>query len=300
MSAIDIHPSLKAIRTTQIGIGVSIVLVIVKAFAGSLGHSYALIADATETGADVFSSTLLWIGLTIALKPADKEHPYGHGKAEPLSSIIISIFLMGAALWIGWHALEFVRTPHAMPKKFTLYILLFVIVVKETMFRYVLKVGKELNSSAVKADAYHHRSDVITSVAAFIGIVIALIAGKGYEGADDWAALLASGIIMYNAVQLIRPGLAEIMDAAPSQEIVDQVRNLAAQVEEVKNIEKCYVRKMGFDYFVDLHIWVDPNLTVEAGHRISHAVKDVLVNSGLNIKDAIIHVEPFMETVQPS
>ena len=293
MAAIDVHPSVKAIRTTQIGIGISIALVFMKAIAGHLGHSYALIADATETGADVFSSTLLWIGLKIAMKPADQEHPYGHGKAEPIVSIIISFFLMGAAIWIAWHAIEFVRTPHDMPKRFTLYILLGVIIIKEGMFRYVLNIANQIGSNAVKADAYHHRSDAITSIAAFIGIVIALIAGKGYEGADDWAALLASGIVFYNAVQLLRPGLAEIMDTAPSGEIVDQVRELAAEVKEVKFIEKCYVRKMGFDYFVDLHIQVDQNLSVAEGHRIAHLVKDKLLESSLSIKDVLVHIEPF-------
>jgi cation diffusion facilitator family transporter len=292
MAAIDIHPSAKAIRTTQIGIAISIILVFLKAIAGHVGHSYALIADATETGADIFSSTLLWIGLKIAMKPADPKHPYGHGKAEPIVSIIISLFLMAAAAWIGWHALEFVRTPHDMPRRFTLYILLVVMIVKEAMFRYVLKVGKQLDSNAVKADAYHHRSDAITSVAAFIGITIALLAGKGYEGADDWAALLASGLIFYNAIQLMRPGLAEIMDAAPSGEIVDKVRVLAAEIAEVKLIEKCYVRKMGFDYFVDLHIEVDPAISVSEGHRISHMVKDKILGSGLSVKDVLIHVEP--------
>jgi cation diffusion facilitator family transporter len=168
-----------------------------------------------------------------------------------------------------------------------------VILIKETMFRYVLKVGTEIESNAVKADAYHHRSDVITSVAALIGIIIALIGGKGYEGADDWAALLASCIIFYNAIQLMRPGFAEIMDAAPSNEIVGKVRELAAGIKEVKEVEKCFVRKMGFDYFVDLHIKVQADLSVSQGHEIAHAVKNQLLRSGLSIKDAIIHVEPF-------
>jgi cation diffusion facilitator family transporter len=294
MAAIDIHPSVKAIRTTQIGIGISIVLVFLKGIAGHLGHSYALIADATETGADVFSSILLWVGLRIAAKPADSSHPYGHGKAEPIASIIISFFLMLAAVWIAWHAVEFIRTPHDLPRRFTLYILLAVIIVKETMFRYVFKVGEQINSNAVKADAYHHRSDAITSIAAFIGITIALIAGKGYEGADDWAALLASGIVFYNAIHLLKPGLAEIMDAAPSSEIVEKVRKLAAEVSEVKLLEKCYVRKMGFDYFVDLHIQINPNISVAEGHRIAHLVKDKLLESSLSIKDVLVHIEPYL------
>jgi cation diffusion facilitator family transporter len=293
MHSKDLHPSIKGMRTTALGIGVSVVLVFVKFLSGYIGHSYALIADASETSADVLSSALLWIGLRISLKPADEEHPYGHGKAEPLAGIVISLFLMGAAVWIAWNAIEFIRTPHQMPRRFTLGILLVVILVKEGMFRYVLKVGKEINSQAVKSDAWHHRSDAIVSIAAFIGILVALLLGPGHESADDWAALIASGIIAYNAIHLLRPALNEIMDAAPSKEIVGRVRQLAAAIPEVKKVEKCFVRKMGFDYYVDLHIQVLPTLTVDEGHAIAHHVKDLLIQSDLRIKDALIHVEPF-------
>jgi cation diffusion facilitator family transporter len=292
MAATDIHPSVTAIRTTILGIVISFILIFVKGIAGYLGHSYALIADATETGADLLSSGLLWLGLRIALKQPDEDHPYGHGKAEPLAAIIVAFFLIAAALWIGIHSLSFINTPHALPEQFTLWVLIFVIVIKETLFRYVLRIGKKINSQAVKADAYHHRSDAITSIAAFIGISIALIGGKGYEGADDWAALIASALILYNAFGIIKPALAEIMDAAPSKEIVMKVRTLANDVKEVKGVEKCYVRKMGFDYYVDLHIEVDGKLTVDEGHRIAHIVKDTLLQSDLRVIDVLVHVEP--------
>ena len=167
------------------------------------------------------------------------------------------------------------------------------IAIKETLFRYVFSVGKKINSEAVKADAHHHRSDAITSVAAFIGISIALIGGKGYEGADDWAALIASGLILYNAFNIIRPALAEIMDAAPSNEIVQKVRKVASSVPLVKDVEKCYVRKMGFDYYVDIHIQVDGKLSVTEGHKIAHEVKDTILKSNLRVTDVLIHVEPF-------
>lgn len=293
MSQSNIHPSVTGMKTTLLGIGISILLVFIKGIAGHLGHSYALIADATETAADVFSSALLWAGLRIALKQPDKEHPYGHGKAEPLAAVIISLFLIAAAAWIAFHSFEFITTPHNMPAKFTLWILALVMIIKETMFRYVLMIGKKINSQAVKADAYHHRSDAITSLAAFIGISIALIGGKGYEGADDWAALIASGLIIYNAIGLLRPALAEIMDAAPSNEIVMKVRKLANTVPDVLAIEKCYVRKMGFDYYVDLHIEVDGKLSVTEGHKIAHMVKDTILKSDLRVIDVLVHVEPF-------
>ncbi len=292
MKDIDLNPSITAIRTTVLGIVISAVLILIKGIAGHFGQSYALIADATESGADILSSALLWIGLRIAVKEPDTEHPYGHGKAEPLAAIVVGLFLLAAAAWIGYHAVGFIDTPHALPKKFTLWILLIVIVVKETLYRYVLSIGRKIDSQAVKADAVHHRSDAITSIAAFIGISVAIIGGKGYEGADDWAALVASVLIVYNAVGIIRPALAEIMDAAPSNEIVQKVRTLSAAIPGVRSIETCYVRKMGFDYFVDLHIEVDGELTVTKGHAIAHAVKDELLRSSLRIKDALIHVEP--------
>lgn len=293
MKKIDIHPSVTAMRTTQLGIGVSVVLIFVKGLAGYFGHSYALIADATESGADILSSGLLWIGLRISLKEPDKEHPYGHGKAEPLAAIAVALFLIGAAFWIAWKAIGFIQTPHQVPHSFTLYVLLLVIGVKEVLYRYVLNIGKKINSQAVKADAHHHRSDSLTSIAAFIGISIALIGGQGYEGADDWAALIASALIFYNAIVILRPALNEIMDAAPSDEIVHKVRRVASSVPQVKAIEKCYVRKMGFDYWVDIHIEVDGNLSVTEGHSISHLVKDAILNSSLRVLNVLVHVEPF-------
>ena len=293
MNHIDIHPYSIAIRTTLYGIAVSVVLIFVKGVSGYLGHSYALIADATESGADILSSGLLWLGLRIAMKKPDKEHPYGHGKAEPLAAMGVSLFLMAAAIWIAYHSVMYINTPHPLPKSFTLLVLLIVIAIKEIMFRYVMNIGKKIDSEAVKADAHHHRSDAITSIAAFIGISIALIGGKGYESADDWAALVASALIFYNAIVILRPSLSEIMDAVPSNEIVGKVKELAASVPEVKGVEKCYVRKMGFDYYVDIHIEVDGKLSVTEGHRIAHLVKDTLLESSLRVTNVLVHVEPF-------
>ena len=296
MQGTDVHPSVRGMRTTMLGIGVSFLLVFIKMAAGHIGHSYALIADATESSADVLSSGLLWIGLRIAQKPPDTEHPYGHGKAEPLAAIVISLFLMAAAVWIGWNAIEFIRTPHPMPRSFTLYVLLGVILVKEGLFRYVLRVGKQIGSQAVRSDAYHHRADAVTSIAAFIGISIALLLGPGHESADDWAALAAACIVLYNAISLLRPAINEVMDAAPSKEIVGRVRHLASENPHVRKVEKCYVRKMGFDYFVDIHIQVDGNLSVTEGHAIAHEVKSTLLESKLRIKDVLVHVEPYKQS----
>lgn len=283
-----------AIRTTQIGIIISIILIFVKGISGHLGQSYALIADATESGADVISSGLLWIALKYAQRPPDKGHPYGHGKAEPVAAILIGFFLLAASAWIAYHSIGFIQTPHDLPKKYTLFILVIVIATKEVLFRYVYSIGKRINSQAVIADAYHHRSDAITSIAAFIGISLAIFLGKGYEGLDDWAALIACLFIIYNAFKIIRPAFEEIMDKAPSDELVAAISRIASLHIEVKRVEKCYVRKMGLDYYVDMHIEVDGNINVFHAHAVSHQVKDELLVSDLHIKDALIHVEPYI------
>lgn len=286
------HPSEKGIKSTLVGIGVSLFLAIIKGVAGFFGNSYALIADAIESFSDVFSSLVLWFGLRLAARPPDEDHPYGHGKAEPIATVIVALALLVAATIITVESIQNLVTPHQVPAPFTLFVLLGVIFTKELMFRYVIKIGHETESSAVKADAFHHRSDAITSGAAFIGIAIALIGGEGYEGADDWAALLAAVVILFNAVRIVKPALAEIMDAAPPEEILEKVKLIAASVENVSGLDKCFVRKMGFDYYVDLHVVVDGNLSVREGHKIAHDVKDAILVAYPRINDVLVHIEP--------
>jgi cation diffusion facilitator family transporter len=286
------HPAVKGMKSTIFGIIGNIFLAVIKGLAGFYGNSYALIADAIESTSDVFSSLIVLLGLKISTKPKDKSHPYGHGKAEPIVAIVVSLTLLGAAIIIAIQSVKEIITPHHTPAAFTLLVLVLVVAVKETLFRYVFKVGHEVQSTAVKTDAWHHRSDAITSVAAFIGISISLIFGKGYEAADDWAALLASGIIAFNAYNLFRPALAEIMDAAPPENLETDIRETAISVDGVLEVEKCFIRKMGFDYFVDLHIKVNGELSVREGHIIAHKAKEALLKSALRIDDVLIHIEP--------
>lgn len=292
------HPSDKGIKSTLIGIVVSLFLAVIKGVAGVLGHSYALIADAIESFSDVFSSLILWFGLKVAARPPDEDHPYGHGKAEPIATIIVGLALLVAATIITVESIQHLITPHTVPAPFTLIVLVLVIVTKEIMFRYVINIGEETESQAVKADAFHHRSDAITSGAAFIGISIALIGGDGYEGADDWAALLAAAVIVFNAVRIVKPAIAEIMDAAPSEELLGRVKIIALSVDMVTGLDKCFVRKMGFDYYVDLHVIVNGNLSVWEGHKIAHDVKDAILEAFPRINDVLIHIEPDRESAK--
>jgi len=282
-------------RPMVLGIVVNFGLALVKFLAGFFGHSYALIADAIESCSDVVTSTGVLLGLRYAAKPADEDHPHGHGKAEPLAATFVSVVLLIIAGSVAVESVHMIHTPHRTPAAYTLIVLIGVLVVKETLFRLTMKVGRDVDSTAVKSEAFHQRSDAITSVAAFIGISVALIGGPGYETADDWAALLASGVIAYNAATLFRNALRELLDKAPPAELADQVSKLATSVAGVLGTHKCFVRKVGLDYLVDLDILVEGEITVRAGHDLAHDVQDKIRAEMPTISRVLVHVEPIDE-----
>ncbi len=281
-----------AIRTTYFSIITNLCLAMIKFITGILGNSYALIADAIESTTDVFASILILLGLKYANRPADKNHPYGHGRIEPLITFVVVGFLITSATIIAYESIHNINTPHQLPKGWTLIILGAIIIWKEISYQIVMKKSKETNSTALKADAWHHRSDAITSVAAFIGILIAVILGKGYENADDWAALLASFFILYNSYKIFRPALGEIMDEHNYDDLVLKIRNISKQVEGVIDTEKCFVRKSGLEYLVDLHVIVEGKISVSQGHKIAHNLKDTLILKIPQINNVLIHIEP--------
>ena len=268
------------------------VLTTVKLVAGIVGHSHALVADAVESLADIFSSVIVWRGLVIADAPADEDHPYGHGKAEPIAAAIVSAMLFLAAAWITIEAFREIREPHSAPAPFTLVVLVVVIIIKENLFRFVLREAAVVESSAVRSDAWHHRSDAITSLAAAIGITVALLGGRGYEMADDVAAIVAAAIIAWNGWRLARPAVNELMDRAPSREMVEHIRRIAETASGVEAVEKCLVRKMGYHYYVDMHVEVDPQMTVQRSHEIAHEVKDRIRSQIDTVRDVLVHIEP--------
>lgn len=277
------------------GIGANAFLATVKGVAGVLGNSYALVADAIESASDVVSSIIVLLGIRVAAAPLSEGHPYGKGRAEPLAAIAVSVALFIAAASIAISSIGEIKVSHHAPAPFTLAVLLAVIVVKEMLFRYVFKVGEDVSSIAVKSDAWHHRSDAITSAAAFIGISIALIGGRGFENADDWAALVAAVVIAINATNLAVPALRELTDASPNKDLEDGIRRVAQEVPGVLGSHKCFVRKVGFDYFVDLDVLVDGSITVKQGHDIAHRVQDHLRQELPMITRTLIHVEPIDE-----
>jgi cation diffusion facilitator family transporter len=288
------------LRATFLGLAANGILTTAKFVAGILGHSYALIADAVESLADIVSSVIVWRGLRLAAEPADEDHPYGHGKAEPLAAAIVSVMLLVAAFWIAIEAFHGIAQPHPTPAPFTLLVLLVVIAIKESLFRFVLRESMLVESSAVHTDAWHHRSDAITSLAAAIGISVALIGGQGYEAADDVAAIVAAGIIAWNGWRLLRPALNELMDRAPGREMIERIRRIGETVPGVEQIEKCLVRKSGYNYYVDLHVEVNPQMTVQRSHDIAHEVKDKIRSEVHTVRDVLIHIEPAKQPQNPN
>lgn len=282
----------KAIKTSYLSIAGNALLAIVKAITGIFGNSYALIADAIESTTDVFSSLLVLLGLKYSSKPPDDNHPYGHGKAEPLITFAVVGFLVISATVIAYESIRHIQTPHSTPEPYTLIVLAIIIVIKEIFYRFVNKKSDETNSTSLKADAWHHRSDAITSLMAFIGISIALYMGEGYENADDWAALFAAGFILYNAYLILRPALGEVMDEHIYDELILNIRTISHRVPGVIKTEKCFVRKTGMTFLVDLHITVNGEISVKEGHDIAHEVKDKLLHEIPKIANVLIHVEP--------
>jgi cation diffusion facilitator family transporter len=276
------------------GIAMNAVLAIVKFAGGIFGNTYALIADAAESALDVVSSLLVWAGFRVASRPPDADHPYGHGKAEPLAALTVAVFIFVMTAWIGVHAIREIITPHQGPKWWTLLLLAVVIAVKLAYSRRLQAASAEAGSTALDVEAVHHWADAVTSAAAFIGIAISLIGGVGWESADDWAALLACAVIAVNGARIVRKALGDVMDTAVPASFENEVRALALVVPGVRALDKVRMRKSGLSYLVDIQVRVDGELTVRAGHDIAHAVKDALLGSARHrISDVTVHVEPM-------
>lgn len=284
-------------RNELVGLGIltviiNVTLMLVKIITGVVGNSYALIADGIESASDIITSLVTWVGFHFSLKPADKEHPYGHGKIESLAGVFSGFSLIAAAGIIAYHSVKEIVTPHLVPAWYTLPVLIIIVIVKETLSRKVLGASDSVSSQALKGDAWHHRSDAITSAAAAIGIAIALFGGPGYEMADDWGALLACIIILINGTLIIRASMHDVLDGAVDQASIDAVHNLVSEIPSVENVEIVKIRKSGIGWFVDMHVWVQPQMTIVDGHALSHKIKAAIMESNKLVYDVMIHLEP--------
>lgn len=283
-------------RLAQLGLVINAVLAVVKLIAGLVGNSYALVADAIESATDMIGSLVVWSGLRIASRDPDDRYPFGYGRAEPLAAATVAALMLGAAIGIAVEAIQEIRTPHHAPEPFTLGVLAAVILIKELLAKRVMRESASTGSVVVKADAWHHRADAITSAAAFVGIAVALLGGPGWEPADDWAALFAAGVISVNGVMLLRSTLDQLMDRAPEPELLSNVSDAALATPGVLAIEKLKIRRSGTALYVDIHVQADPALSLHDAHILSGRVKSAIrarVPAALGV---LIHMEPY-ETV---
>lgn len=287
------HLAQASARLVLRGIALNGALALLKFAGGIFGHTYALIADGVESMLDILSSLLVWAGFRVASRPPDANHPFGHGKAEPLAALSVAAFIFAAAGWIGWHAIHEIITPHRGPHWATLPLLAGIVAVKIWFSRRMHAAGEEAGSTALGAEALHHYSDAVTSGAAFVGIAIAIVGGHGYEAADDWAALIGCVVIAVNGAAMAQRALGDVMDTAVPERFENEVRSHAISVPGVLALDKCRVRKSGLSHLVDIHVRVDGALTVTQGHDIAHGVKDALLASPLRVSDVSVHIEPM-------
>lgn len=288
-------------RVAQAGLIINAGLAAAKLVAGIAGNAYVLVADAVESTADLLGSIVVWGGLRVSARPADDDHPYGHGKAEALAGSVVAVMMLAAAVGIAIEAVRHIRTPHVPPAPWTLAVLVVVVIVKWLLARRVEAVGADIGSTAVRADAWHHLSDAITSAAAFVGIAVALWGsrtgrGHAWAAADDWAALVAAGIIAYNATTLLRRAVDDLMDRMPGDEVTAPVRRIAQGVGGVLAIEKLYVRKAGLGYRVTIHVQADPKMTLDDAHALGHRVQDAIHDGEPRVTAVLVHMEPYERT----
>ncbi len=287
------HPAARAAsRAVFVGLVVNALLAGAKLVAGVLGNSYALVADAAESGFDILGSLVVLGGMRIAARSEDDAYPFGYGKAEALAGASVALMLMGASIGIALEAIREIRTPHHAPAPYTLVVLVAVIAIKWWMGRRVELAADGGTSTAARADAAHHFADAITSAAAFVGISVALIGGPGYEPADDWAALLASAVIFANGVRVLRPALEDLMDRAASAEVRADISRAACAVPGVRSIHALRVRRAGTGYYVDVHVQADPAMTLDAAHQLSGAVKGAMRAAVPSVRGVLVHMEP--------
>lgn len=286
-------------RAARAGLLTNAVLAMVKLITGVVGNSYALVADAIESVADVFSSLVVMGGLRISVRDADERYPFGYGKAEPLSAVVVGLVLVAAAAGIAIEAVREIRAPRSSPEPYTLAVLLAVVVVKEVLHRRVARIGRETGSTAVAGDAWHHRSDALTSAAAAIGITVALVGGSEWAQADAWAALVAAGVILWNAAGILRPAVADLMDRTPEEPVLDEIEAAARSVSDVRRIETLKVRKSGLSLFVDIHVEADPEMSLQDAHVVSGKVKSAILRRVPTVRGVLVHMEPHEERAAP-
>jgi len=283
-------------RAAVLGLMVNLLLGILKLIGGIVGHSFALIADAVNSIGDVISTVVVLVALKVAQRPADAEHPYGHTRAEGIAASNVALLIIVSALFVGWEAIGRISGPRNIPALWTLLIAGANVLIKEGLYRYKIRVGRRTGSAAITANAWDHRSDAFCSLSVLVGLAAIRLGGPQYIWADEVASLVVAAAIVWSGVQLFRSSASDLMDVQADSDLVNEIRTAAMSVAGVKNVETLWVRKSGLEFFADIHIEVDQQLTVAEGHRIGHQVKDRLLAEFSSLRDVLVHLEPFPHT----
>ncbi|QDU78459.1 putative cation efflux system protein [Polystyrenella longa] len=282
----------EAIRASVFGLIVNVLLGIVKLISGIVGGSYALISDAVNSIGDSLTSLVVTFALFFSQRPADREHPYGHTRAEAIAASNVALVIILSAFYVAWGAIQRFSEPHEIPPVWTLWVAGLNVFIKEGLYRYKLKVGQKTGSTAILANAWDHRSDALCSLAVFAGLSIIRWGGPAYLWIDECAAILVSLVILWNGFHLFQKSASELMDVQADDGFIEQIKQRAEEVEGVQEVETLWVRKSGLEFFVDIHIEVDARLTVAEGHLIGHQVKDRLLQDFSSLRDVLVHLEP--------
>jgi len=280
-------------QAAVVGIVSNLVLSIGKIIAGVIGNSSALITDGIHSASDIVTSLAVFLGMKIAKRPPDKEHPYGHGKAENIAAKTVAIILILVSIQIVYTNIGGITTErYILPSSLAIWVAIASIIIKEGLFQYKISIGKRLNSSSLISDAWHHRSDAFSSFIVLIGIIGAKIGGTRWIFLDRLAAVIVGLIILGIGIKLFIKTASELMDKMPETKILKKINSIALSVEGVMDTETLKARKIGLDIFVDIHIEVNKNITIEKGHKIAHKVKGTLIEKMPVIKDVLVHIEP--------
>lgn len=293
----DTSPRVRQI--TWVGIWVNLFLSIVKIVAGVLGTSKALIADGLESATDIFTSLALIVGSKYWSAPPDSDHPYGHRRIETILSLGVGLIVGMVGISITWNAISSLRTgEHSHPTLLALGGALASVLFKELLFQWSVREGQKIKSMAVIANAWHHRSDAISSIPVVAAVACAQFF-PAWNFLDALGALIAAAFILKASLGIIGPALREIADTGANEKTVQTIHNLAIGVEGVRSIHDLRTRYVGSSLAVDLHIVVDPHITVHAGHQIGDAVRDLLKEKGPDVIEVLVHLDPRDDSEQP-
>ncbi len=279
-------------RVALAGMIVSGALAAIKITAGLMGHSTAVVADGLESGGDVFASGIVLLGLTLAAKPADPEHPYGHGRVETLTGLFVGFLLGFTGIGISANALLHIRIQDPLPNSYVIWPLIGSAVVKSMLSGTKFYFGKKIRSAALVADSYNDGVDIVSALAALVAVSLTLLSPHTFAHADHWGAFAVGLIVVFTGIRVARDTSLQLIDTMPDRQTIAKIRAAAQTVPGVQGVEKCFARKTGLQYHVDLHLEVDPEITVRRSHEIATQVRIVIKETLPWVADVLVHVEP--------